>query len=86
MNRIKYIPSKNRISIGALPTSFLESMSYYEGLEYLATKMNELISFFNNELEQDLKEYIEQEFNNMMIDTMYDAETETLTLYLTQEV
>ena len=47
--------------------------------------MNELISFANNELEEQLKEYINQEFNNIMVDSMYDAETETLILYLRKE-
>ena len=68
-----------------IPLAFDESMSYYEQLCKLTAKMNELIGFFNNELTKELKEYINKEFNNMMIDTMYDADTETLTLYLTKE-
>ena len=31
-----------------------------------------------------ISEYIDQRFNDMMIDAMYDAETETLVLYLTE--
>lgn len=68
-----------------IPLAFDESMSYYEQICKLTSKMNELISFANNELTQQLKQYIENEFNNMMLDTMYDAETETLTLYLVKE-
>lgn len=68
-----------------IPLAFDESMSYYEQICKLTSKMNELISFANNELTEQLKEYIENEFNNMMLDTMYDAETETLTLYLVRE-
>ena len=65
-----------------IPLAFDESMSYYEQICKLTAKMNEIISFANNELTDALKTYIEQEFNNIMLDTMYDAETETLTLYL----
>lgn len=68
-----------------IPLAFDESMSYYEQLCKLTSKMNELINFANNELTEALKEYIEKEFNNMMLDTMYDAETETLTLFLVKE-
>lgn len=68
-----------------IPLAFDESMSYYEQICKLTAKMNELISFANNELTEALKEYINQEFNNMMLDTMYDAETETLTLFLVKE-
>lgn len=69
-----------------IPLAFDESMSYYEQVCKLTSKMNELINFANNELTNALKEYIEKEFNNMMLDTMYDAETETLTLFLVKEV
>ena len=68
-----------------IPLAFDESMSYYEQICKLTAKMNEIISFANNELTDALKKYIEQEFNNIMLDTMYDAETETLTLYLVKE-
>ena len=68
-----------------IPLAFDESMSYYEQLCKLTAKMNELISFANNELTERLREYIDKEFNNMMIDTMYNAETETLILYLRKD-
>ena len=68
-----------------IPLAFDESMSYYEQICKLTAKMNEIISFANNELTDALKKYIEQEFNNIMLDTMYDSETETLTLYLVKE-
>lgn len=68
-----------------IPLAFDESMSYYETLCKLTAKINELISFANNELEEALKEYIDKEFNNIMLDTMYDAETETLTMFLVRE-
>ena len=68
-----------------IPLAFDESMSYYEQICKLTAKMNELIEFANNELTEALKEYFNEEFNNMMLDTMYDAETETLKMYLVRE-
>lgn len=69
-------------TIGALPTSYLISLSYEEQLIYLCNKMDEMINFLNNNITAQLREYINNEFNNMMINTMYIPETETLVLYL----
>ena len=86
MSNLKNVNTCNtRITIGSLPTAFMESLSYWEGLNVLVNKMNEIIDFANNELTQELKEYINQEFNNILLDTMYDAETETLIMYITRE-
>ena len=65
-----------------IPLAFDESLSYYEQLCKINAKMNEIINFMNSELTQRLKEYIEKEFNNIMLDTMYEEETETLIMYL----
>ena len=51
---------------------FNQMVGYVERLE----------KFVKNELDGAIKRYINEEFNNMMIDTMYNAETETLVLYL----
>ena len=69
-------------SIGALPTSYLASLSYEQQLIYLCRKMDEIINFVNNNITEQIKEYIQEEFNNIMLNAMYDAETETLILYL----
>lgn len=69
-------------SIGALPTSYLASLSYEQQLIYLCRKMDEMINFINSDITKQIKDYINQEFNNMMINAMYNAETETLILYL----
>ena len=70
-------------TIGALPTSYLASLSYEQQLIYLCRKMDEVINFINNKIDEHLKEYIDQRFNDMMLDTMYEPSTETLILYLT---
>lgn len=69
-------------SIGALPTSYLASLSYEQQLIYLCRKMDEVINFINNKIDEQLKEYIDQRFNDIMLDTMYDSETETLIMYI----
>ena len=69
-------------TIGELPTSYLVSMTYEEQLIYLMKKMQEIIDFANNKLSEQLKEYIELNFNNIMMNTLYESETETLILYL----
>lgn len=65
-----------------IPLAFDESLSYYEQICRINKKVNELISIFNEQLTQELQEYIDERFNDIMLDTMYDATTETLTLYL----
>ena len=66
-----------------IPLAFDESLSYYEQICRINKKVNELISIFNEELTDELQKYIDERFNDIMLDTMYDAETETLILYLT---
>ena len=54
-------------------------------LQKLCCKLNEVIKFIDTTLEQELNEYINAKFNQMMLDTMYEEETETLILYLKNE-
>lgn len=69
-------------TIGMIPSSYFTSMTYEEQLLWLCKKMNEIIDFANNNLSEQLKEFINNEFNNMIINTMYETDTETLVLYL----
>lgn len=76
---------KKPLTIGALPSSYLASLTYEEQLLWLSKKTDEIIIFINTILEQKISEYIEEKFNDIMLDSMYEAETETLVLYLTHE-
>lgn len=76
---------KKPLTIGALPSSYLASLTYEEQLLWLSKKTDEIISFINDILEQKISEYIEEKFNDIMLDSMYESETETLVLYLTHE-
>lgn len=71
-------------TIGEIPSSFKESLSYYEAICVLIDKVNELSVFVNTVLTRELSAYIDERFNDMMIDAMYDAPTETLVLSLSE--
>ena len=59
-----------------------DSITDWEILQKLGCKTNEIIRFINNILEEKLDEYIDKKFNDIMLDSMYEAETETLILYI----
>lgn len=62
-----------------------DDITYIQVLSKLSEKTNEVIKFVNDILEDKLVEYIDKRFNDIMLDSMYEAETETLVLYLTHE-
>lgn len=69
-------------TIGNLPSSYLVSLSCEEQLYEIEEQLYEIVDFINVILEQKISNYIEQKFNDIMINSMYDEETETLILYL----
>ena len=62
-----------------------DKVTDWEVMQALSCKLNEVINFINTTLEKSINDYIDNKFNDMMLDTMYIAETETLVLYLTQK-
>ena len=71
---------KKCCSIMVLPTVYDESLSYYEQINKLVYKMNEIINFANGELSVEIRNYINEMFNGMMINAIYDEQNETITL------
>ena len=69
-------------SLGHLPSSYSISLSYEEQILLIGKKTEEIIAFINDILEQQLNEYITKMFNNIIINSMYEPETETLILYI----
>lgn len=65
-----------------LDTTF-DAVNEWQVLQKLGEKTNDIIHFINDILDQKISEYIDERFNDIMVDAMYDAETETLTLYVT---
>ena len=62
-----------------------DDITYIQILSKLRNKTNEVIRFINKVLEDKLVEYIDKRFNDILLDSMYEAETETLVLFLTHE-
>lgn len=69
-----------------LPTIYSNALSYEEQICLIGSVVDSIIDVFNGTIEEQLKEYIEKEFNKMMLNAMYDPETETLSLYLNKGV
>ena len=63
-----------------LPLVFDDSMSYYETVCKLVYTVNQLIGIINGDLSDNIKQYIDEQFNNIMITAIYDPETETIVL------
>lgn len=74
--------AKNYYSYKVIPLAFDESMSYIEDIASLRHKLNEVITFVNDVIEEKITDYIDERFNDIMLNSMYDAETETLILYV----
>ena len=63
-----------------LPSAYSDSLSYYEALELLTNKMNEIIKALNDDYTDLVKQYLDEYFNSIMIDASYKEETKTLVL------
>ena len=61
-----------------LPSIYASVLSYEEILNILACKINEIIHFMNNQLTDELKAYIDARFNEIMVQAIYSADTETI--------
>ena len=59
-----------------------DALTDYELFSKMVAYVKSLDAFVRNELDNELKKYIDERFNDIMLDTMYDAETETLIMYI----
>lgn len=59
-----------------------DSNTEWQILQKLGEKINEIVGFINDTLDAEINEYIDRRFNEMIINAMYEEETETLVLYL----
>lgn len=62
-----------------------DAATNWEIMQKMTQKIDEIVCFINNIIEQSINEYIDKRFNDIMLNSMYDAETETLILYLKKE-
>ena len=63
-----------------LPLVFDDSISYYEAISQLIYTVNQLVLLINNSIDENLKSYIDSKFDRLMINAIYDEETETIVL------
>lgn len=63
-----------------LPTVFDDSLSYYEILCKLTKAIEELGSVTSGDINDSIKKYIDENFNNLMLTAVYDEKTETIIL------
>lgn len=75
MDRI-VIPCSAKI----LPLTYDDSLSYYEQVCKLTDKMNEIVDFINGDISERIQQYIDERFDNLMINAIYDESTETIIL------
>ena len=59
-----------------LPLVYDESLSYYEVLNKVVYKVNEVIEYVDNVLVDRIRELV----SNLVVDASYDENTETLTI------
>ena len=69
-------PIKGGCYCPTLPSVYSEELTNMEMIAKLTQKINEIVEEINNELEH----YIDVNFNNIMINAIYDPETETIIL------
>lgn len=62
-----------------------DALTDYELFSKMTAYVKKLDAFVRNELDNELHEYIDQRFNEIMLNAMYDSTTETLILYLDNE-
>lgn len=67
-------------SVKILPVSYDDSLSYYEQLCKLTNKMNELVEFINSNFSEQIENYLDKKFDDLMINAIYDEATETIVL------
>lgn len=63
-----------------IPLEYAESLSYMEWLIELTKRQNKISELLSGDIDSLLKQYIDERFDNLMINAIYDANTETIFL------
>lgn len=66
--------------IPVIPLEYAESLSYMEWLISLTKKINSISELISGNIDSNLKEYIDIRFDNLMLNAVYDEDTETIFL------
>lgn len=59
---------------------YTNNLSYIQLVYHLLRVVNELAEILKDTIDQDIDDYINSKFDELMINATYDAETETITL------
>ena len=81
MSKIGTIKPLRFFSQKVLPLVYDDSLSYYEVLSKVTQKLNELITAFNDEVIDMIKEAV----NKFFVSTMYNYQTETITIIFEED-
>lgn len=66
--------------IPIIPLEYAESLSYMEWLISLTKQVNNISELISGNIDNNLKEYIDIRFDNLMLNAIYDEDTETIFL------
>lgn len=61
-----------------IPLEYAESLSYMEWLIQLTKNQNEISKLLSGNIDNLIEKYIDERFNNLMINAIYDEKTETI--------
>ena len=61
-----------------IPLEYAESLSYMEWLIQLTKNQNEISKLLSGDIDNLIEEYIDKRFDNLMINAIYDEQTETI--------
>lgn len=85
INKVSLLPPLQCIQNFPFVDESVNAINNWQILQKYGAKIDEIINFINTALDKTINEYIDARFNDMIINTMYEAETETLVLYLDEE-
>lgn len=63
-----------------IPLEYAESLSYMEWLIRLTKNQNEMAKLLSGKIDVAIEEYIDNRFDNLMLNAIYDEKTETIFL------
>lgn len=83
INETKFVSpfKKLCVTVGNLPTAYIESMSYYEGLTFLVKFLaDDVVPVVNNnsEVVKELQDYVENYFNNLDVQEEIDTKLDQM--------
>lgn len=66
--------------VPVIPLEYAESLSYMEWLIELTKRQNKISELLSGDIDSLLEQYIDERFDNIMINATYDSNTETIFL------